>query len=385
MCSGRKIDGISDSLARVQNVLKSDHQIRAYLALVALSFLAGCQTTSTAPKERSIGDAFAGPANLELRKEIAPKSGTVATVHFGEKLEVLQVKRHFVKVRSAKGAEGWVDEPQLLDNAAMDQLRKLSTDTLKFSSQGKATTYDLLNVHTEPSRTSPSYLQIQAAERVDVIGHKTAPRISPPRKRPAIVRPKAPRPTKPKKKEKSSRVPPPPVPKAPEPPPDWVTLSKERTPPVDPDPKPEAPTSPPEDWTLIRNKGGQSGWVLTQKIYMAIPDDVAQYAEGKRITSYFSLGRIQDEAGPKDIWLWTTIGSGVQPYDYDSYRVFIWNPRRHRYETSYIQRRVEGFFPVRASEGKFSVVIEKDDGKRYRQNFDMIGNRVHLAGEEPET
>lgn len=309
----------------------------------------------------------------------------MATAHYGDKLEVLQIKRHFVKVRTTKGAEGWVDEPQLLDNAAMDQLRKLSTDTLKYPSQGKATTYDLLNVHTEPSRTSPSYLQIQAGERVDVIGHKTAPRVSPPRKKLAILRPRAPRPTKPKKKEKSSRVPPPPAPSAPSPPPDWIEMSKERVPTVQAEPKPEAPSSPPEDWTLVRNNRGQSGWVLTSKVYMAIPDEVAQYAEGKRITSYFSLGKIQDETGAKDIWLWTTIGSGVLPYDFDSYRVFIWNPRHHRYETSYIQRRLEGFFPVRASEGKFSVVIEKDDGKRYRQNFEIIGNRVHLAGEEPET
>ena len=289
-----------------------------------------------------------------------------------------------MKVRTSQGAEGWVDERMLLDNAAMEQLKKLSTDTRKYPTQGKATTYDLLNVHTEPNRASPSYLQIAAGERVDVIGHKLTPRLSPPRKPLVIAPPRVPRTAK-SKKEKSSKIPLPPAPAAPKPPPDWVELSKERTPPVEEEPvKEEQEPVAPDDWTLIRNSRGQSGWVLTRRIYMAIPDEVAQYAEGKRITSYFSIGKVQDETGPKDIWLWTTIGSGLHPYDFDSYRVFIWTTHRHRYETAYIQRRLEGFFPVRASEGKFSVVIAKDDGRRYRQNFVLAGNRVQMEGEELE-
>ena len=35
-------------------------------------------------------------------------------------------------------------------------------------------------------------------------------------------------------------------------------------------------------------------------------DEVAQYSEGHRITSYFSLGKIKDGDQQKDIWLWTT-------------------------------------------------------------------------------
>ena len=147
---------------------------------------------------------------------------------------------------------------------------------------------------------------------------------------------------------------------------------------------PETEPVAPDEWTLIRNSRNQSGWVMTRKIYMAIPDEVAQYAEGKRITSYFSLGKMQDESGPKDIWLWTTISSGPHAYDFDSYRVFVWASRHHRYETAYIQRRLEGFFPVRASEGKFSLVTAKEDGRRYRQSFELIGNRVHLFNEQLE-
>ena len=83
---------------------------------------------------------------------------------------------------------------------------------------------------------------------------------------------------------------------------------------------------------------------------MAIPDEVAQYAEGRRIVSYFSLGNLRDGDQTKNIWLWTTIGGGSHPYDFDNFRVFIWSLRHHRYETSYIERNLIGFAPVTLEE-----------------------------------
>ncbi len=357
----------------------------AVLSTFLILILPGCQTS--APRAPVIGEAFAGPSTLPVRKEISPKSAVTATVHHGEKLQILQQHRHFVKVRTANDAEGWVDERLLLDAAAISALRQLSNDTKRYPSQGQATTYDILNVHTEPNRLSPSYLQVQPGERVDVIGHKLAPKGAPSRKS-LVLAPKAPRRARDKKREKSSRIPPPAAPAAPKPPPDWIQLSKERTPDPDPVPPPKPAEEPepvaPDDWTLIRNKAGQSGWVLTRRIYMAIPDEVAQYAEGKRISSYFSLGKIEDEGKTKDIWLWTTIDSGMHPYDFDSFRVFVWSLRHHRYETAYIQRHLEGFFPVRAVENGFSLVLQKEDGRRYRQSFSMAGNRVQFDGEQVE-
>lgn len=340
-----------------------------------------------APHEPVLGEAFAGPANLPLRQEIPLKSVVVATVHFGDRLQVVQKHRHLVKVRTAKGLEGWVDERLLLDDSAMKALKQLSTDSTRYPSQGKATTYDLLNVHTEANRQSPSFIQIQPNERVDVITHRIVPKNAPVQNSLVLKPPQRRAVAKKSKKSSKSRVPPPPLPPAPKPPDNWVELSREREgPDGPPEPKQEKdePAAPPDDWTLVRKSTGQCGWVLTHRIFMAIPDEVAQYAEGKRITSYFSLGKTQDGDKQKDIWLWTTIESGVRDHDFDSYRVFVWSLRHHRYETAYIQRRITGFYPVRASEGAFSVVVLKDDGKRYRQKFSMIGNRVKFDGSEVE-
>ena len=38
-------------------------------------------------------------------------------------------------------------------------------------------------------------------------------------------------------------------------------------------------------WTLVRNKQGLAGWALQGRLIAAIPDEVAQYSEGARITS----------------------------------------------------------------------------------------------------
>ena len=135
---------------------------------------------------------------------------------------------------------------------------------------------------------------------------------------------------------------------------------------------------------------------------MAIPDEVAQYAEGRRITSYFSLGEVQDGDLKKHDWLWTTISDGNYPWDYDSFRVFIWSVRRHRFETAYIERKVKGYFPVRmlkqaqlgsavsargtaasATWPGFEVCVEKADGQRYWRTYAFIVNIVRFAGERP--
>jgi hypothetical protein len=122
---------------------------------------------------------------------------------------------------------------------------------------------------------------------------------------------------------------------------------------------------------------------------MSIPDEVAQYAEGKRITSYFDLGSVQDEAkGVKHNWLWTTAAE-LEPYDFDAWRVFIWNRRRHRFETSYRQRDLEGYFPVHvdpadpnAFDRTFEIITKDDDGQLRRRKYSFDGTRVHLAGTE---
>jgi SH3-like domain-containing protein len=349
-------------------------RIIAVLSLV--SALCGCNDTRTSG-EPVIGHAWAGPAMLNLHQEIDSKSATVTTAHHGDRLEIVGQRRRWYKVRTAKGIEGWVNDRELLDTAQMRRLKALAAETAGLPSQGIATTFSTLNVHTEPSRQSPSFVQVKEHEKVDVIAHKVVERAAAAPKRELIPsRPKI-EAKKGKAQEKASRIPLPPVPPAPEPPPDWVELSRQGA----SQQIVETQRGPSDDWTLIRTGNGQSGWVLTSGLYLAIPDEVAQYAEGHRITSYFSLGKIRDGDLQKDIWLWTTSATLGEDHDFDGYRVFVWSLRHHRYETAYIQRRERGFFPVLAKTGEFSVCLEKDDGSRVRKQYVIMGNAVRPAGD----
>ena len=152
-----------------------------------------------------------------------------------------------------------------------------------------------------------------------------------------------------------------------------------------------------DEWTLIRTREGFCGWVLRNRLALSIPDEILQYAEGKRITSYFKIGETRDKDGPKAVWLWTTVDRRSSDADFDTIRVFVWSTRRHRYETGLIERNWKGLFPIsvapvpplksaRGAAGLvpgFVIQGEKGNGRRVRRSYAMINDRIRLSAEEP--
>jgi hypothetical protein len=372
-------------------------------ALTLALLLASCRTGP--PRLPAIAEAYVGPAELKIRSDIPLDSPTVAVVRHGERLQILRQRRQlFLQVRTPSGAEGWTDSRQLLGSEEMSALQDLAEQARKMPSQGVATVYEELRVHTAPSRVSPSFLIIKEKERVDVLTHVVTQRTTSARK--TLVPPAPKKKAAPKKPAKAPKYPPPPLPKPPGPPANWLGLSKTNPAAESEEPEevaeaPEVKPVPVDDWSLIRTRSGQSGWALTGRLIMAIPDEVAQYAEGHRIVSYFSLGEVQDGDLKKHNWLWTTLAGRSQSYDFDSFRVFIWSLRRHRYETAYIERNLKGYQPVllkevpfssgapssnqaaQAGYPGFSFCLEKADGQRYRREYAFLTNVVRFAGERP--
>ena len=78
-----------------------------------------------------LGEAFVGPATLNLRSDIPTQSSTVAVVRHGDRLEILQHRRSFLRVRAPNGAEGWTDERQLLAASDMAALKDLAAQAAK--------------------------------------------------------------------------------------------------------------------------------------------------------------------------------------------------------------------------------------------------------------
>ena len=327
---------------------------------------------------------------MHLREDLAAKSASVVDVQHGDRLEILETRRRLVRVRTAAGVEGWVDANLLLSAEQMEELRRMAGGAEKFPSQGAATVFEALNVHTEPGRSAPSFAQIPEGGSVEVLAHRATPRGVAAKSAPLAKAMKVP--AKPSKKDakknaKEAALPPP---HAPGPPGDWEQISRPRSADLPGYVAPVTPPPPPlEDWDLIRTKDGKVGWVLARMLSMSIPDDVAQYAEGQRITAYLAIGEVADGDQVKKNWLWTTAGNGLRLYDFDGIRVFVWSTRRHRYETAYIERNVTGFYPVELTaipggkENGFSLIAEDKDGTPMKRTYAFSGYHVRVVSKVP--
>ncbi len=113
-----------------------------------------------------------------------------------------------------------------------------------------------------------------------------------------------------------------------------------------------------EDWWLVRDSQGQVGWLLARRLDVDVPDEIAGYSEGQKIVGAYVLTKVNDPDSslpekqvPEYVSVTNAYKDGL-PYDFDQVRVFTWNVKKHRYETAYRQRNIEGYLPVTISQGK---------------------------------
>ena len=86
-----------------------------------------------------------------------------------------------------------------------------------------------------------------------------------------------------------------------------------------------------------------------------MPDEIAQYSEGQRIVGAYMLTKITDPESsvpnhevPEYVMVLEPPKAGL-PFDFDQVRVFTWSVKRHRYETAFRLRPIQGFLPVTIS------------------------------------
>jgi SH3-like domain-containing protein len=346
---------------------------------------------------------YVSAPQANLRDHVATVYNRVGTLKNGDRVEVLERQKRFVRVRTAQKVEGWIELRALVPNETYEQFQHLAKDNHSTPIQGHGVTRVELNMHVTPGRETETLYQLAEASKVEMLKRATTGRATPEEiaaRRAAELARAAGEPVKQPPKKHSAPAPAPPT-KA-ELKPTQPAASSPPRPATSPANQPaqaeEAKPKPMDDWWLVRDQQGHTGWVLARMVDLDIPLDVAQYAEGQRIQAAFVLNIVQDEekgATPQYLVLLNENRDGIA-YDFNQVRVFTWNLKKHRYETGYREHYIVGYFPATVSaedfgrEGTmpvFTIRKQNEDGSISERKYRVIGNivrQVLAPGEQPQ-
>src|ERR1700754_3419299 len=95
---------------------------------------------------------YVSAAETSLRDRVATMYNKVGTVHNGDRVEILEKQRRFLRVRTADGHEGWIEERSLVPQDIFDGFHKLAQDNVNTPLQSKGTTRAELNMHLTAAR-----------------------------------------------------------------------------------------------------------------------------------------------------------------------------------------------------------------------------------------
>lgn len=345
-------------LARIQK--------RTNLAAALLASAVLCLLTACSGKGSSSGGAeyaYVAVTEAGLRDHVATFYNKTGVVHNGERVQILErmQSKRFLRVRSPRGEEGWVQERYLADQATFDQFQRLAEQYKSIPAQATATTEEQVKVHVLPGRKTAYLYLLNEKQKVDMLQRQAVDRNAPP-----------------------------------------LQLKDEKQKDADETPEEDkvksdnaAPPAVREDWWLVRDAQMRVGWVLGRTLYLQLPEEIAQYSEGQRIVAAYPLDEVQDGNNKVPEYLVLFTEKEGLPYDFSQARVFTWNMRKHRYETAYRERELAGVLPVTLGRQDFEkegnlrtfVLRVKDDNgtvreRTYKFNPPIV-RRVLAPGEEP--
>ena len=372
-------------MSPVKSFRSHPHRILLLLAAFALFAAASSCKRATLVQHQYM---YVSASETSLRDRVATMYNKIGTVHNGDRVEVLEKQRRFLRVRTDRGQEGWIEERSLVTQDVYDAFKKLEQETSGQPVQAHGTTRAELNMHDTPSREGDHLYQLKDGEKVDILKRATAPKNQP-----------KPAPAASAQTGKSS------APQSKQPPAPAGNPADQAAPALAAKPaqaRPDSATQPSnnpnvagktkeaeppkpvmEDWYLVRSSSGRVGWVLLRMVDLDIPLDIAQYAEGQRIMGYFVLNTVQDgdKQVPQYLVMLNEPKDGL-PWDFNQIRVFTWGRVRHRYETAYRERNLEGHLPVKTGHevfGKegdlptFTIRKETDDGHMVDITYKLNG------------
>ncbi len=315
------------------------------ICVVLMTVLAGCNRLRQQAKPEMV---YVVAKQTYLRDRVAAVSNRVALVTNGEALEVVEHGRRFLRTKTSKGEVGWIEDHMVIDQATYDQFAALQQQHAHDPVVATAVLRDDLYLHVKPGRETDRFYLLPESQKLQLLIRASVPKPEPPQGFLTAPRPPA------AGKEKTGK--------------EKQTAAK-ATPAGE-------PTVAMEDWWLVRDSRGQVGWLLSRRLDIDVPDEIAGYSEGQKIVGAYVLTRVNDPDSslpdklvPEYVSVTNAYKDGI-PYDFDQVRVFTWNVKKHRYETAYRQRNIEGYLPVTISQSKnaqgqpvpvFSITVATSD------------------------
>ncbi|MGC2619363.1 MAG: SH3 domain-containing protein [Acidobacteriaceae bacterium] len=253
---------------------------------------------------------YVWPKETYLRDRVAVVSNRVAEVANGQRLQVVEHGRRFLKVKTDHGEVGWIEDHGVIDQKVFDQFAQLETEHAHDPVVSTGILLDDYWLRDAPGRTSDRFYLLPENDKLQLLERASVP------------------------KPVTQAVP--------------VPVARVEKGGVAPAPAPPAL----EDYWLVRDSGGHVGWVRARTLDEDVPDAIAGLAEGQKIVGAYVLRKVDDPGAnvPGDqvaeyLAVLAPWKDGL-PYDFDQVRVFTWNTRKHRYETAYRERDIAGYLPV---------------------------------------
>ena len=286
---------------------------------LGLGLTLGCSRLHSAASESYV---YVDAKQTFLRDRVAAVSNRTGTVSNGDRLEVLEHGRRFLRVKTNAGVTGWIDEKAVVSQSVYDAFDEMKRQFASQTPVASAVIRDEVYLHVKPGRDTDKLFRLNEGDKLKLLRRATLEKALPPGQ---AATPAAP----------------------------VIRRAKKARDAAEPVVDPNAPVPPPmEDWWLVRLEDGRAGWLLSRMMDVDAPDSLTRYSEGQRFVGAYILRTINDPDAPmedKNVPEWVTVLSSFKaglPYDFDQVRVFIWNAKKHRYETGFREKNIAGFLPI---------------------------------------
>lgn len=280
---------------------------KIFVGFVLLVIVGGAAYLHFRKPKPSVEIAFAGNRQVTLWSTSAQIREPIATVNFGDRLEVLRRFQDQVQVRTMRNVTGWVNERDLLSADLWQKGKDLEQRAAALPIEARGHTRVLGNLRLDPGREAVRIRQLDKDVLVDLFERQA---VAIPEMRPASQH------------------------------------GEDASAPTD---------AKKEDWWLVRasmpDEGPVAGWILGRFVQLDVPEPLPDYAlsADMRIVAWFELNRVEDGSGgvkPQYLVVGTK-GPEGQPCDFTLLRVYTWGRQRARYETAFVESDVCGKLPVK--------------------------------------